>query len=503
MRVEVVLDKRALRHWHLELLRALETRARVEVTVRWCAGDAPPAPHAVEVMLQLERAIHRVPVGRAARETASAFDRYVRQVGADPDRILDLTGRAEGGKVQTWCLTFDGVAGESAAIAALLSGTFPHVRVIDATAGDLLAAGTPGSESPGVVLAALEDVLAGCIELILAATEGRGSRTAVDDRPARELTRARLVAHSGKSVARAATQRVYRLLYRAPHWRVGWRHVDGPDVIDLLALPPARWQVLGDDGLHFYADPFPFEARGSTHLFVEDFDHRVGRAVISVVEFGRHGPVGVPGPVLAHDVHLSYPCVFEADGQIWMIPESSGAQTVELYRATRFPEEWTLEEVLLDGIEASDVTPFRQGGRWWLSGTVRSGGSFSDALHLWWSERLQGPWTPHARNPVLVDITAARPAGRVVQRNGRLIRPVQDNGAGYGAALALAEITRLDRDGFEQRIIARIGSGPRWQGRRLHTLNRAGGLECIDGSAYSPRFHHPFLPSRASTSRTR
>ncbi len=30
--------------------------------------------------------------------------------------------------------------------------------------------------------------------------------------------------------------------------------------------------------------------------------------------------------------------------------------------------------------------------------------------------------------------------------------------------------------------------GPLWPGRRLHTLNRAGRLECIDGSATARRF---------------
>ena len=30
--------------------------------------------------------------------------------------------------------------------------------------------------------------------------------------------------------------------------------------------------------------------------------------------------------------------------------------------------------------------------------------------------------------------------------------------------------------------------GPEWPGRRLHTLNRAGRLECIDGSATARRF---------------
>jgi hypothetical protein len=123
-----------------------------------------------------------------------------------------------------------------------------------------------------------------------------------------------------------------------------------------------------------------------------------------------------------------------------------------------------------------------------MMATVRDeGGSCSDALHLWSAPSILGPWMPHRRNPVLIDIAAARPAGRVVRRGGRLIRPVQDCRCGYGAALALAEITRLDDDQFNQKVLATLRSGDLWPGRRLHTLNRAGRLECIDGSAIAPK----------------
>jgi hypothetical protein len=119
---------------------------------------------------------------------------------------------------------------------------------------------------------------------------------------------------------------------------------------------------------------------------------------------------------------------------------------------------------------------------------VRRGGSHSDALHVWHADRLCGPWHPHRNNPVLIDISSARPAGHVVRHQGRLLRPAQDGTRGYGSALALAEIERLDETSFQQRVVARLTPGERWSGHRLHTLNRAGRLECIDGSAMSPRF---------------
>jgi hypothetical protein len=268
--------------------------------------------------------------------------------------------------------------------------------------------------------------------------------------------------------------------------------VDGPGLIDNPLDPASTWQVLPDDGRRFYADPFPYTHGDESMIFVEDFEHRLGRGVISVVRFDERGPIGSPVPVLRHDVHLSYPFVFEHQGEIWMIPETSGAGTVELYRAVQFPHRWLRERTLVSGAAVSDATLFRHESRWWMIGTVRDGGSFSDALHCWYADDLTGPWRPHARNPVLVDISSARPAGRVVPTpGGVLLRPAQDCRTGYGAALTIAEITHLDPETFDQRVTASLRPGTWWPGRRLHTLNRSGRLECIDGSAMSPRFRLP------------
>jgi hypothetical protein len=194
----------------------------------------------------------------------------------------------------------------------------------------------------------------------------------------------------------------------------------------------------------------------------------------------------LPRTVLATDEHLSYPFVFAHDGEIWMVPECVASCRIQLYRAAKFPDVWTLEATLVSDIEASDPTLFCDGQRWWMAATVRDrGGSFSDALHLWSATSPLGSWVPHLENPVLIDIASARPAGRTVRRSGRLVRPVQDCSGGYGAALSLAEVTRLDDSKFDQKVLATLRPGSSWPGRRLHTLNRAGRLECIDGSAIS------------------
>jgi hypothetical protein len=74
-----------------------------------------------------------------------------------------------------------------------------------------------------------------------------------------------------------------------------------------------------------------------------------------------------------------------------------------------------------------------------------------------------------------------------VNINGGLWRPVQDCSSGYGAALGLAEVIELSPTTFRQVVRHAIKPGPLWPGRKLHTLNRCGELEVIDGARIQPK----------------
>jgi hypothetical protein len=489
MRLILRLDPNRLRRWHLRLVDRLTKRSGVELGVQWVV-TGEKVPSALALLFTLERLVYRLLAdGIAAEAEAGDLARFVDTRKAGADLVLDFTGGIPRAGERTWHITFDGVASETAALAAIAEWRTPVVSIKDASSGAEIVTGHPGTESAGVFVLAFEDVLARTSTLVIAALDDAGARH-VDEAPrATTLSTKSVARYAVRSLAMAIVRRLYHLCYNAPHWRVGWRFVDGDDIIDRCALPSGGWRNLPDDGLRFYADPFPVAKNGSLYVFVEEFPHRLGRGLISVVAFNEAGPIGTPRPVLETNGHLSYPFVFEHGGDMWMVPETCASETIDLYRAVEFPDRWVKEATLVAGIAASDATLFEHDGRWWMLATVRDGGgAYSDALHIWSAPQILGPWQPHRRNPVLVDIANARSAGRVVRRGGRLVRPVQDCRGGYGAALGLAEITQLDDDGFAQRVMTYLRPGPLWPGRRLHTLNRAGQLECIDGSASSRRF---------------
>jgi hypothetical protein len=488
MRLKVRLDGSSCRRWHVRLLERLSEMPAVSVTV-----DARPGPgglpRSAELLFQFEAAIHGVNPSLSAFAPPSELEKYTEIWSHRSDLTIDLLGDMPTKRKDVWRLTFDGEPGESALLGLLINGVTPVAAISEESR--VVIVGRLGTESQGVMMLSFEDALARVITIILAAVSNSEPRCGLPILPelASDPSSAPLdLSRAGKLAAKqliwTLSRYLYRMCCRTPHWRIGWRKLVGPDLFELRRHPEDGWQILPDDGKRFYADPFPIEIGGRTTLFVEDFEHKVGKGVISAVSFGPEGPIGRPTPVLERSYHLSYPFVFETDGEVWMIPESSGAANIELFRATRFPTGWVSEAILVPDITASDATLVEHQGRWWMFATVRDDdGAFSDALYLWSAPNFRGPWTAHRKNPVLVDIASARPAGRMVSADGQLLRPVQDCRLGYGASLAIARILTIDEDHFEQQVETILRPGPLWTGRKLHTLNSAGGFEFIDGSA--------------------
>jgi hypothetical protein len=231
----------------------------------------------------------------------------------------------------------------------------------------------------------------------------------------------------------------------------------------------------------YWADPFPIRVGNDCYIFHEEapFSTDKGRIVVSVVDGA--GKTAGPIPVLERDYHVSYPFVFQWDGDFFMIPQTASRQ-VELYRCVSFPSQWKLERVLISDVTASDPTLAFLHGKWWLFANVPAYGTtwHHDELHVFHADSPLGPWTPHRNNPIKSDVRSARPAGRIFERNGQFHRPAQDCSKRYGYAVSINRILRLDDEAYQEIEVDRIvpNGVPTMIG--VHTFNQAGDLTVID-----------------------
>lgn len=233
----------------------------------------------------------------------------------------------------------------------------------------------------------------------------------------------------------------------------------------------------------FLADPFGLWRDGRLHVFVETYDYRVRIGAIEALVYDAQHCLLDRRPVLSEPWHLSYPFVFEGEGETWMLPEAHRSGRLTLYRAVAFPWVWEpAHEIVLDHV-AVDATPLFHAGRWWLFYTSadREADKMS-ALHVAFADRLAGPWTPHPLNPVRRDPASARPGGTPVVIGETIVLPVQDCTRTYGGAIRPLEITTLTPTTFAaapgRAIVAPPDCAPFVEG--LHTLAAAGPVTLID-----------------------
>ena len=267
-------------------------------------------------------------------------------------------------------------------------------------------------------------------------------------------------------------------------WRPGIIHAPFDAILAAGSIEGFACTWLPPVGsFRFLADPFGLWREGKLHVFVETYDYRDRIGAIEVLTYDADFRLIARADALHEPWHLSYPTIFEAEGETWMLPEAHRSGGLTLYRAVDFPTRWeAARRIELDHV-AVDATPLFHDGLWWLFYTSAScKPDKTSALHIAFAERLAGPWTAHPMNPVRVDVTSSRPGGTAQVIGGQVVLPVQDCCFTYGGAIRPLRFTTLTPDRVEAEASAQItapaGFTPYTEG--LHTLSAAGDFTLID-----------------------
>ncbi len=268
--------------------------------------------------------------------------------------------------------------------------------------------------------------------------------------------------------------------FQQEKWAIGV--VDAP-IHRFLApgfVPNIRWlpEAPAD---RFQADPFALAYGNQLVIMFEEYVYRSQTGLISVLEYNDKDEYVVRQNVIQQPVHLSYPYLIEEDGEIYCIPETHQARMISLFRADRFPDEWTKVCVLVEDFPGVDSTVFRHEGYWWLLCTSRDDQPNTN-LYGFFAESLTGPWTPHPLNPLKSDVRSSRPGGTPFVHENQLYRPAQDCSEVYGGAVTINRVTRLTPRAFEEETVGRVAPDPHGPyAAGLHTICAVGDRTIVDG----------------------
>ena len=203
------------------------------------------------------------------------------------------------------------------------------------------------------------------------------------------------------------------------------------------------------------ADPFVIRIDQTWNLFFEVLNQQTDRGEIGLAVSEDGVSWKYRQIVLAEPFHLSYPYVFQHEHAIYMIPETHQARSVRLYRASRFPTDWSFVCPLLEGGYFADASPVRHEDMWWIFTETNPQHKF-DTLRLFYAAELTGPWREHPSSPIVAgDPHIARPAGRILSWDGKLFRFAQDDSPTYGRQVRAFEITELTPLHYDERLASR------------------------------------------------
>jgi len=210
----------------------------------------------------------------------------------------------------------------------------------------------------------------------------------------------------------------------------------------------------------FFADPFVITKNHRTICFVEDYCYRQKKAIIAAIEIVDQKQYKLLGPVIQEPFHMSFPYLFEYQNELYMIPETSEANAIRLYKCIEYPLKWEYQKDIMNGVKAVDSMIFEHEGRWWMLSTISTEGNEDDASQLfaYYSDHpLSDNWIAHKQNPIIFDNTIARNGGILDIGNSLPVRSRQKQGFNaYGTALTLARITELTPSTYKEEEIAQI-----------------------------------------------
>lgn len=275
---------------------------------------------------------------------------------------------------------------------------------------------------------------------------------------------------------------------RIDEWSIGiYTGKDPFNVVspDNISNPVLTAKDITDISADFVADPFMVKEGSMWYMFFEVMNTNTNQGDIGLAVSNDALNWNYKQIVLDEPFHLSYPYVFKWKHEYYMIPESHESYSIRLYKAVDFPTQWSFIGILLYG-DYRDSSIFRHDSKWWMFVTDRN-----DILRLCYAVNLMGPWAEHPESPIIRgNANIARPGGRVLVFDGRIVRYTQDDYPTYGNQVRAFKITELTTTSYKEKRISENpilkASGIGWNKDGMHHIDahqieENKWIACVDG----------------------
>lgn len=242
----------------------------------------------------------------------------------------------------------------------------------------------------------------------------------------------------------------------------------------------------------FYADPFIVKSdNGEISILYEDFSIDEHYGNISLMVLNDRFEVIESKVLLDTGSHLSFPFIFRENNRIFVFPESVRSGNISCYEYK--PDKRTLKcrgEIMK--MPLYDPAILKMDEMYWLFGSVFENRK-EYKLHVFYSEKLTGPYLPLRGNPVRSGLNGIRAAGNFIEVDSDIYRPAQNCENVYGESITINRLKVLDEFYFSEEPYMTINISKKNLSENnihtLHTFNFFDDLIVIDGMkwTFSPK----------------
>jgi hypothetical protein len=126
-------------------------------------------------------------------------------------------------------------------------------------------------------------------------------------------------------------------------------------------------------------------------------------------------------------------------------------------------------------------------GIWWLFAL-----NDNASLALYYAADLHGAWIEHPQSPVVKESNSvARPGGRLIVHQGKIVRYTQDGERHYGGSLRAFQVDEMTTEIYGEHEVLEspvlVASGTGWNATGMHhidphQISEGSWIACVDGN---------------------
>ena len=276
---------------------------------------------------------------------------------------------------------------------------------------------------------------------------------------------------------RSATKQEVR---RAGDWNIGILHQPISSLLDTDQSLNVRWLPSPSEGDQ-RTEPFGYIAHdGQMNVLYRKKYHSKHTDEIARLRPKPEGILKRSRIMLSSAASLTYPFVVQQPEATYAVISYPHQGRTELFRVAEKNDALDLIKTLIDKALINCTSIFFD-GLWWMFGTDPD--APDNVLLAYHSQQLDGPYQPHALNPLKVDHNGSRPAGSLFMKDGVLWRPALDTSdPDTMSVVVLNRIDELTPQRFREVPMKRFaGFRGTTYGHGVRTLCAMGNITLVDG----------------------